>query len=156
MSLFKNLSTSLFFSLFLFTAANAASSINIENAWSPEAPPVAKVMAGYMKMNNLSQKDIKLTSAKSSLFKRVEIHLTEMDKGMMRMIKQDNLNIKAQSFIELTPGGLHMMLIGKLKAVKAGSTIPVTLQFDNGEQLEIKLYVKVNEEPQQMNHHHHH
>ena len=156
MFLFKNIIATLFISLFLIGTANAGSSIKIENAWSPEAPPVAKVMAGYMKINNLSQKDVKLTSAKSPLFKHVEIHLTKMDKGMMRMIKQDNLNIKAKSFTELKPGSLHMMLIGKLKPVKAGSTIPVTLKFDNGEQLEIKLSVKTDEQPQQMNHHHHH
>lgn len=156
MFLLRNISISFFISILLISTASAANSIKIENAWSPEAPPVAKVMAGYMKINNPSQKDIKLTSAKSPLFKRVEIHLTEMDKGMMRMIKQDNLNIKAKSFIELTPGSLHMMLIGKLKPVKAGSTIPVTLKFDNGEQLRINLNVKINKEPQQMNHHHHH
>jgi len=152
----RNISATLFICLFLIGTANAGSSIKVENAWSPEAPPVAKVMAGYMKINNLSQKDIKLTSAQSALFKRVEIHLTKMDKGMMKMIKQDNLNIKAKSFIELSPGGLHMMLIGKLKPVKAGSTIPVTLKFDSGEKLEIKLSVKIDEQPQQMNHHHHH
>ena len=155
MFLVKVLSRTLFICLFFISTANAADSLQIENAWSPEAPPVAKVMAGYMKINNLSNKDIKILSAKSDLFKRVEIHLTEMSDGMMRMIKQENLKIKANGHIELKPGGLHMMLMGKLKPVKAGSVIAVTLTLDNGKTITIKLKVKVDDAPQMMHHQHH-
>jgi len=155
MFLIKIVSRVFFVFILLISTANAADSLQIENAWSPEAPPVAKVMAGYMKINNLSNKDIKILSAKSDLFKRVEIHLTEMSDGMMRMIKQENLKIKAKGHIELKPGGLHMMLMGKLKPVKAGSVIAVTLTLDNGETITIKLKVKVDNAPQMMHHHHH-
>ena len=148
MSLFKTISGIFFISLFSISSANAASAIKIENAWSPEAPPVVKVMAGYMKINNLSNKDIKIKSAKSDLFKKVEIHLTQMKDGMMRMIKQEDLNIEAKGHIELKPGGLHMMLMGKLKPVKTGSIIPVTLTFDNGETININLKVKNDNQPQ--------
>ena len=136
-------------SLFLISSANAASSIKIENTWSPEAPPVVKVMAGYMKIHNLSNKDIKVQSAKSNLFNKVEIHLTQMKNGMMNMIKQESLNIEAKSHIELKPGGLHMMLMGRLKPISKGSVIPVTLTFDNGEKININLNVK-NKNNQQM------
>jgi len=156
MFLIKVLNRVLFTSLLLISSANAANSIKVENAWSPEAPPVAKVMAGYMKITNLSNKDIKIKSAKSDLFKRVEIHLTEMKDGMMRMVKQENLTIKAKSHIELKSGGLHMMLMGKLKAIKTGTVIPVTLTLDNGETFDIKLKVKVEDAPAMMHHHNHH
>lgn len=148
MSLLKKISGIFFISLFSISTANATSAIKIENAWSPEAPPVVKVMAGYMKIANLSNKDIKIKSAKSDLFKKIEIHLTEMKDGMMRMIKQKNLNIKANAHIELKPGGLHMMLIGKLKPIKSGSFIPVTISFDNGETININLKVKNDNQPQ--------
>ena len=154
MSLIKIVSRVFFVYMLLISTANAADSLQVENAWSPEAPPVAKVMAGYMKINNLTNKDIKIVSAKSSLFKRVEIHLTKMSNGNMRMIKQENLNIKAKGHIELKPGSLHMMLMGKLKPVKAGSVIAVTLTLDNGETINIKLKVKIDDAPQMMHHHH--
>lgn len=136
-----------FVSLFFINTSNAADSITIENTWSPEAPPVVKVMAGYMKINNLGNKDIKVISAESDLFKRVEIHLSEMKNGMMRMTKQDNLLIKANSYIELKPGGLHMMLMGKLKPITLGAIIPVTLTFNNNKKIKIKLKVKTDEKP---------
>ena len=156
MSLIKKINQLFLVLLFSISTAHAASSLKIENAWSPEAPPVAKVMAGYMKIENISNKDVKILSAKSDLFKRVEIHLTEMKDGMMRMTKQDNLLIKAKSHVELKQGGLHMMLMGKLKPIKTGSVIAITLTLDNGEAVNINLAVKVNDKPEMMHHHHHH
>jgi copper(I)-binding protein len=156
MSLIKLLNQLLFIFLFSISTVHAAESLKIINAWSPEAPPVAKVMAGYMTIDNLSNKDVKILSAKSNLFKRVEIHLTEMKDGMMRMTKQENLTVKANSHIELKQGGLHMMLMGKLKPVKTGSIITVTLTLDNGETINFNLEVKVNDQPEVMQHHHHH
>ena len=148
MSFIKLINKIFITTLFLINSAYAASSIEIENAWSPDAPPVVKVMAGYMKIYNTSNKDIKIKSAKSKLFKNIEIHLTEMKDGMMRMTKQEDLNIKARGYIELKPGGLHMMLMGKLKHIKKGSTIPVSLSFDNGETIQFNLKVKSNNRPQ--------
>ena len=142
--------------LMISNVAYADSLLKIENTWSPAAPPVAKVMAGYMTINNSGQDAVKITAAKSPLFKKVEIHLTEMKDGMMRMIKQENLTIPAKSSVELKPGGLHMMLMGKLKPIKAGSSIPVTISFDNGESRNINLSVKTGNEPQMMHDHHHH
>ena len=156
MSLIKLLNRLLFVFLFSTCTVHAAESLKVINAWSPEAPPVAKVMAGYMTIDNLSNKDIKILSAKSNSFKRVEIHLTEMKDGMMRMTKQENLTIKANSHIELKQGGLHMMLMDKLEPIKSGSIIPVTLTLDNGKTININLLVKVNNEPEVMHHHHHH
>jgi len=146
MSLIKTFSKSFFTSILLIgmTNATAASSLKVENAWSPEAPPVTKVMAGYMKIHNLSGKDIKILFAKSSLFKNIEIHLTEIKNGMMRMVKQNKLNIKAKGHIELKPGGLHMMLIGKLKPISSGSFIPITISFDNGETMSVNLEVRTD------------
>lgn len=148
MILIKLLNRIFFVFLFLISTANAADSLTIENAWSPEAPPVAKVLAGYMKINNLSNKDIKIKSVKSNLFERIEIHNTEMKDGMMKMVKQENLTIKANANVELKPGGLHMMLIGKRKLITAGSLIDVTLTFDNGDTITQNLMVKNDEQPQ--------
>lgn len=140
----------------LANIAYAASPLSIKNAWSPAAPPVAKVMAGYMTINNKGQTAIKITAAESPLFKKVEIHLSEMKNGMMSMIKQENLNIPANGEVELKQGGLHMMLMGKLKPIKTGSTIPVTITFDNGETKKINVIVKEDNKPQSMHDHHHH
>jgi len=148
MFLIKKFFPTIFSFSLIANTAFASNNIKVENAWSPEAPPVVKVMAGYMIIKNISNQDIKIKSAKSNLFKRVEIHLTKMKNGMMTMLKQENLNIKAKGQIELKSGGLHMMLMGKLKPVAKGSMIPVTLTFDNGETVNINLIVKNKNAPQ--------
>lgn len=122
--------------------AHAAESLEIKDAWSPEAPPVAKVMAGYMTIKNVSDHEIKIVSLKSKLFKKVEIHLMDMSGGMMRMIRQDNLSIKPHAQIKLTPGVLHMMLIDPKKPIKTGSVIPVTFILDNNEKITTRIPVK--------------
>lgn len=156
MFFFKALNLFIITSLFSISTAHADSALKIENAWSPEAPPVAKVMAGYMTINNITNKDVKIISAKSNLFKTVEIHLTQMKDGMMNMVKQENLAVKANNHIELKSGGLHMMLIGKLKPITKGMTIPVTLTLNTNEKINISLKVKIDNEPKMMHHHHHH
>lgn len=148
MSFTKSFYKIIFVLLFLSNPAYSANSITIENTWSPDAPPVVKVMAGYMLIKNSSNKDIKITSATSPLFKRVEIHLSEMKNGMMSMTKQENLNIAAKNHIELKSGGLHMMLMGKLKPITKGENIPVALTFDNGDTIKINLEVKTDNEPE--------
>ena len=150
MRLIKIFTGSLLLLFITISSANAAGQIKIENAWSPEAPPVAKVLAGYMTITNLGDKDIKITAANSNLFKHVEIHATKMKNGMMSMIRQDNLTIPANGKVTLKPGDLHMMLIGKQKPVKAGSIIPLTLSFDNGETVSIELNVITESKPQMM------
>lgn len=136
--LFRSLITFLFLSSF----AHAADSLVIKDAWSPEAPPVAKVMAGYMTIKNVSDHEVKIVSVKSKLFNKVEIHLMDMSGGMMRMIRQDNLSIKPHAQLELTPGVLHMMLIGPKKPFKTGSVIPVTFILNNNEQITTQIPVK--------------
>ena len=148
MSFTKSFHKIIFILIFSSNTTYAANSITIENTWSPDAPPVVKVMAGYMLIKNSSNKDVKIISAKSPLFKRVEIHLSEMKNGMMSMTKQENLKIKAKKNIELKSGGLHMMLMGKLKPIVKGESIPVALTFDNGDTIKINLKVKTDNEPE--------
>ena len=76
MMLFKFMKRVFFISLFLISTANAADSITIENAWSPEAPPVAKVLAGYMKINNHTDKDIKI-NLEDSVYESIDSEFYE-------------------------------------------------------------------------------
>ena len=141
----------------LLTSAVIAASLKIENGWSPEAPPVANVMAGYMKINNISNKAVKIVSANSKFFKRVEIHLTKSRDGMMTMVKQENLPIAANSQVEFKAGGLHLMLIGPKKPFRAGAVIPINIKLNNKEVLQIKLDVKKDSlDTHHHNHDHHH
>jgi len=155
MSVSKVLGIISFIFLSVCSSAYAENTIEIDDAWSPEAPPVVKVMAGYMVIKNKLNSDITIKSASSPLFNRVEIHLTEMKDGIARMVKQENLTIKANQSVELKPNGLHMMLMGRKQPISKGSKIPVTLVFNNNISHTVKLSVK-NQAQDDHSHHHHH
>ncbi|RMD70852.1 MAG: copper chaperone PCu(A)C [Gammaproteobacteria bacterium] len=59
--------------------------VEVEHPWIPEAPPNAKVLAGYMTLVNTGDAPEVLTGVESPLFQRVEMHRMVMEKGMARM-----------------------------------------------------------------------
>ncbi|MDR9436018.1 MAG: copper chaperone PCu(A)C [Thiohalophilus sp.] len=135
-----------------------AQPLTFENAWSPEAPPVAPVMAGYVRISNDGSEDVSLTGAHCSDFARVEIHdMVERD-GMMRMIKQESLTIPAGKQVELKPGSLHMMLMKPRRAIKRGETLEITFETASGESIPVTFEVKPQSarDQQHDNHQHHH
>ncbi len=60
--------TSFFLVLFSLNHASAGENITIQNAWLREAPPTIKKMAGYLEIENSSDKTLTLISAESSDF----------------------------------------------------------------------------------------
>lgn len=118
-------------SLFVSTPIFASDKIEVENAWIREAPPTAKVMAGYMIISNNSDDTVMLNSVTSEGFGRVEFHRTEMRDGMATMIPITHITIKPHGKITFEPGGLHLMLINPKKPIKADDTVTLNLKFSD-------------------------
>lgn len=138
-------------STFLNTAS-ASQSLQFEDAWSPEAPPVAPVMAGYVKITNTGQQSIAITAASCADFNKVEIHDMQHKDGMMHMVKQEKLPIPAGQTVSLQQGGMHIMLMKPRRAIKAGETLQVTFELSNGSSITVPFAVKAT--GTQGNHHH--
>ena len=116
--------------------------IVVKNAWVREAPPVSPVLAGYMVIENHTDKTNELTSVKSSAFQKIEIHKTVYKDGMASMEGQDSLAIAAEGSVELKPGGTHLMLINPVNPLKAGDTVNFLLVFSNGSKSIVSAPVK--------------
>ncbi|MCW9024650.1 MAG: copper chaperone PCu(A)C [Gammaproteobacteria bacterium] len=124
------LKLSVILSLFITSnALHATELLHIKKAYSPEAPPVVKILAGYMELHNPTSKDIVITGVSSPDFEHVEIHSMVMRDGMMHMDRQDTLVVPAKGQVNLEPGDLHVMFINKLKSFKDGDHIPLTIQM---------------------------
>jgi len=140
-----------------FSAQSYASDlVRISNAWVPEAPPVIKVMAGYLVAENTSDKPVSIMNVSSSEFGHVEMHKSILKDGMAHMVKQDKVTISAKSKVEFKSGGLHLMLIGAKRSFTAGSKIPLVLEFDNGEKQSVVAIVKPAGSDGIVDHSHHH
>lgn len=149
--------TALTLCLITVSTAHAETAIEIDNAWVRTAPPTVKVMAGYMKISNHSQKTITLLSVNSPQFSKVEIHRSIMHSGMMHMEKVEPFSLKGHQELILEPGGYHLMLIKPVHSVGKGEQVHFNFSFDNGDKLSLMAEVKDGEE--QMEHggdHRHH
>ena len=138
------------------TVTHADSGLVVSNAWSPEAPPVAPVMAGYMTVKNTTASPIAITAGESSAFDTVEIHDMMMHDGMMHMVKQEKLVIPAHDSVTLKPGGLHVMFIKPKKTHHAGDTITASFELSNKQTLTVPFQVKKREMQQHDHMHHNH
>lgn len=107
--------------------------------------------AGYMELTNVTDKDIVLAKAMSTIADKVEYHNHIMDSGVMRMVKLDKLVIPAGEKITFQSGGLHLMFIGLTKKKNLPAKVVVTLVSETGNTYPVELEVKSIK----AQHHHH-
>lgn len=136
-------------------SANATESLQVSDAWIPEAPPVASVMAGYLTIHNPGKQAVTITGARSKEFAAVEIHETRMQDGMARMVRQASLVIPAGASVKFERGGLHLMLMQPKRGFKAGDSISIELVTDAG-MLVVNANVRAANLDDDMHHHHNH
>jgi len=128
----------------------------IEAAWIRQAPPVARVMAGYMTLRNPSDEVLILRGAESPFFEKVEIHRTRMKGGMAGMMRQELVEIPPHGELEFAPGGLHLMLTGPKRPLGVGDAVTITLLFDGGHSLPVRFTVRPLEGMERSGNHQHH
>ncbi len=136
-----------------FAIVQADEMLDIDNAWVAEAPPVAPVMAGYMEIENETDKLIRITGVSCPDFEKVEIHEMSMSGGMMKMRQIEKLDVPPHGKVALQPGGYHLMLFNPKQPLKKGDTLMVTLHTATGYSQTVKMEIK--ERPSGDMHHQH-
>lgn len=107
------------------------STITIENPWTRTTAPGQAVAGGFMTVVNTTGAEDRLLRASSPVAKEVQIHNTTMDEGVMRMRPMaDGVAIPAGGRVEFKPRALHLMFMGLQAPIAAGTTVPVTLEFE--------------------------
>jgi copper(I)-binding protein len=119
-----------------------AQPLHVTDAWIKDLPPAIPMRAGYMELMNHDTNTATIVSISSDAFKKVEIHKTMNNDGVMSMHQIKNLVLEAYSMVSLKPGGMHLMLIKPTRALKIGDKVEITLQFDNDTSQAILMTVK--------------
>lgn len=123
----------------------------VHDAWIAEAPPTVRVNAGYLIIDNRSDRDRVLESVTSPTFGRVEMHRTVVSEdGTSSMQQQHRITIASGDRLEFRPGGRHLMLFDARDPILNGKEIPLTLQFADGTTIETTAAVR------RINSHHEH
>jgi len=122
--------------------ANASHNITIEQAYVRAVPPGQANSAAFMKFINSTDKKYTIVNAHCDVAEVVELHTHTHADGMMKMRRIDQINIPANGFTVLQPGGLHIMLIKLHKDLKIGQKIVITLDFADGSTKQITAPVQ--------------
>lgn len=118
----------------------AALAIEIDDAWVRQPPPGAPALAAFMQIR--SAEGDRLLAARSDAAERVEIHTHIEEDGLMKMREIPSLDIPAGETVSLRPGGLHIMLIGPNREVKAGDRVQLELDFDKAGTIQVEAEVR--------------
>src|ERR1700732_1599583 len=137
------------FPLFLYCVSSATADgvpIQVENAWLRAVPPVAEATAAYMKIRNLSQSSYRLIGASSPIATKIEPMITtrHQRKGheVLGMESVEFLEIPSGGFLDLKPGGNHLMIMGLTSHPKEGEHVKLTLRFAPGDlRIDVELPV---------------
>ncbi|MHC1547059.1 copper chaperone PCu(A)C [Phyllobacterium sp. K27] len=116
--------------------------LTLSNAFTRATLPGAKVGGGYLKITNSASEPDRLIGGSTPAAERVEVHEMKMNGDIMQMRQlKEGLEIPAGETVELSPGGLHLMLMNIVKPLKEGDMIPVTLEFTKTGKIEVQFMV---------------
>jgi predicted metal-binding membrane protein len=122
----------------------SASEIKISRSVVRLVPPNLGMTAGYITLENLSDKDLTLVGASSDDYNSIEIHETVIDNDKAMMKQVESFEIKSKSKAELKPLGHHLMLMGPLKVFKEDDNLIINLHFASGKEMSVDFTVKRN------------
>ncbi|MFK7974476.1 MAG: copper chaperone PCu(A)C [Rickettsiaceae bacterium] len=123
---------------------NNVLTLEISNAWARKSTSANSNSAVYMKINNPTEKQISIIGASClTVANKVELHKSFVDeKGVSRMTAIDKIVIPASSEVDLTPGGIHIMLFNLKKNLSTGDKFKITLQLDGMDPIVSDVIVK--------------
>jgi hypothetical protein len=96
---------------------------------------------GYMRLINRGRRPATLTRVESPLARRVEMHRSSMQNGVMSMSSEPRIDIPAGGTVAFAPGAYHLMFIGLKRGLKPGDRLPAILLFAGGRKLKVDFAV---------------
>ena len=101
--------------------------VKVEQLWVRGTVPAQNSTGAFMTLT--SDKPVSLVAVSSPAAKIVEIHDMKIENNMMKMNAVDKIDVVPGKPTELKPGGYHVMMMGLVKPLNKGDTVPFTLEF---------------------------
>lgn len=140
----------------LAPSALSAAQLGVSNAWIPQAPPGAAMLAGYLTIKNTGDAPVSILAAQSDRFRTVSVHQTVIENGVARMRELNSLEIAPGQEVKFAPGGMHLMLMQPRKDVNPGDRIEITLLISDGTRVPAIFEVQTADAGANDGHEHHH
>lgn len=106
------------------------------------ASQAASSSAVYLTIVNDGDAPDSLVGARSAAASDVELHESVREGDFVRMRPASRIAVPAKGKVAVTPGGLHIMLVGLKQELAPGSTVPLTLRFERSGQVSLEVPVQ--------------
>jgi copper(I)-binding protein len=127
--------------LLLLLPCVARADLDISDARIKNLPPTVPVRAGYMTIQNPGPSAVSIVAVRSDAFASIEIHRSVMQDGLMRMDPVTELKIDAGASLQLSPGGVHLMMMQPRTATRPGDEIEIYLRLGDGSEQRLLMTV---------------
>jgi len=132
-------------SSFAWAHGSSAGDVEIGHPFAtPSLAGSANGAAYLVSLENTGSQADKLLRASTPMAASVELHSMNVDvQGVMRMRQVDAIDLAPKSTLKMRPGmGYHLMLVGLKQPLREGSTFPMTMEFQRGGKVEVKVVVQ--------------
>lgn len=110
--------------------------------WLPNALPAA----GYITLNNSSDRPIEVAKITSPDYARVTIYQTVVDSESSKMVRIDRFTIPANGEFALVPGSYHIMLEKPTHLITPGDNARVMFFLSDGKVFNVRMPVRTSPE----------
>lgn len=129
----------------LLSASVYAGDIQVEGAWARATAPGQD--AGMADVTITSKQAATLVGFSTPAAKTAELHTMVHENGMMKMRQVQSIELPAGKRVNLGENGFHLMLIGLKAPLKAGESVPLTLNIKVANKKTVKAETKAEVKP---------
>nr|WP_256330269.1 copper chaperone PCu(A)C [Variovorax sp. YR216] len=115
--------------------------VDVRDAWIRASVPGQSGTGAFMKLSAPS--GARLVGASTPAAGVAEVHEMKMEGDTMRMRGLPVLELPARQTVELKPGGYHLMLMDLKQPLANGTSVPLTLLFEDAKGQKSSLELKV-------------
>ncbi|WP_337691121.1 copper chaperone PCu(A)C [Mycetohabitans sp. B46] len=121
--------------------ATGPAGVQVSGCWVRTMPTTLPSSA-YFTIKNDADKPVSLQDVDTPAFGMVMMHQTRSNGSMSRMVHVDAVGVPAHGTLQFAPGGYHVMLEQPKRALKVGTTIPLTLDFGAAGKLDVQCELR--------------
>ena len=121
--------------------AQTAAPVAVDGAWARASVQGQKASGAFMRLT--APEATRLVRVESPVAGVAEVHEMKMEGDVMKMRALPGLDLPAGKAVELKPGGYHVMLMDLKAPLVKGTSVPLTLVFQDAKGVESREQVQL-------------
>ncbi len=132
--------TGALFTLAMLLTAPAWGDVSVTDPWARASILAARPVAAYLTIQSTVHD--RLIELSTPIAAKVMIHAVEIgEDGISRMRHVKTLELPEGQLVSLTPGTMHLMLMGIESKLQEGTSFPMTLVFEKAGEVAVEFRV---------------